>query len=184
MPSPIKPKPKSSRLARITEKPVWRRKPNPRNKSISTNDVAKQTTPPPTFVPNYTPNPQAHSNEPSHKPHHNNQPSTFTPENTPSSHSCDSYEEHDQPQNKNLNLIHNTSHLIQPTNAPSKTLTTLVISPSSISLSSSTHDYPNLQMYPPSRVSPPPPTNSHVAPMLHVQTSIPDNNHTPPSSPF
>lgn len=98
--------------------------------------------PSPTFAPKYTPNPQANSSESFHKPHHNNQPSIFASKNTPSSHPNNSYEEHAQSRNHNPNLITNTSHLVSPTNAPSKTPSTHETPFSSIPSSSSINDYP------------------------------------------
>jgi hypothetical protein len=127
--------------------------------------------------------PHVHSNEPFHKPHHNNQSSILVPKNTPSSHPHKPYEEHVQSQNNNPNLIPNTSHFVQPTNPPSKTSSTHETSYSSTTSFSSIHDYPNSQISPPPRVSPPPPTNTHAIPMLHIQSSIPNNNHTTPSLP-
>ena len=128
------PKSKPSRVAKISVRPIWRRKletcHNPTNDVVQTHNQSS--------IPN------------------------------PSS-------PYDQSQNLNPNLIHT-----QPTNASLKTLTTLG---TSTSPSSSTHDYPSSQTSPPPRVSPPPPTNSHATPMLHVQTSIPHNNNTLPSSP-
>ena len=71
MTSPNKPKPKASRLARMTEKPMWRRR-SPKNKSITTNDVGNQPTPPTSY-------PQGHSFDPNYKPYHFGQTSSFNP---------------------------------------------------------------------------------------------------------
>ena len=78
MTSPNKPKPKASRLARMTEKPMWRRR-SPKNKSITTNDVGNQPTPPTSYFPSYTPHPQGHSFDPNYKPYHFGQTSSFNP---------------------------------------------------------------------------------------------------------
>ena len=82
MNSPNKPKSKASRLARMTEKPIWRKKTSPRNKSITANEVGNQPTPPNTYSPNYTPNPQGHSFEPLYKPYNISQTSNFIPSHT------------------------------------------------------------------------------------------------------
>jgi hypothetical protein len=78
MTSPNKPKPKASRLAKMTEKPIWRRK-NPRNKSMITNEVGNHSTPPTSYFPNFTQNPQGHSFDPPYKPYNNGQTSSFMP---------------------------------------------------------------------------------------------------------
>ena len=83
MSSPNKPKSKASRLAKMTEKPVWRRKTSPKNKSVTTNDVGNQPTPKTTYFPNYIPSSQGHSFEPPCKPYNIGQPSTFIPNFTP-----------------------------------------------------------------------------------------------------
>ena len=84
MTSPNKPKSKSSKLARMTEKPTWRKKQSPRNKSVTTSGFGNQSTPPNTYFPNYTPKSQGHSFEPLYKPYHIGQSSHFIPNHTSS----------------------------------------------------------------------------------------------------
>jgi hypothetical protein len=146
-------KPKVSRTARISVKPVWRRK---LDSCHNSSDV----------VPNQpTTQPQTHSNESSH-----NLSSIHTLIN------ASSYDEHDQSQNNNPNISINTSHIAHSTKTPS----TLEEPLPPISCF---HDYPSSTMSPPPRIPPPLPTNSHASPMLHVQTFTQDNYHAPPPSP-
>jgi hypothetical protein len=113
MTSPNKPKPKTSKLARMMEKPVWRRK-SPRNKSIITNEVGNHSTPPTTYFPNLTPNPQGHLFDPLYKPYNIGQTSSFMPNYT--SHPPTTYNDpykYDQPSNYNSNYtnpIHPYQH--------------------------------------------------------------------------
>ena len=78
MNSPNKPKSKASRLARMTEKPVWRRK-SPRNKSIITNVVGNHSSPPTSYFPNFASNQQRHSFDPLYEPYNIGQTSSFKP---------------------------------------------------------------------------------------------------------
>ena len=111
MTSPNKPKPKASRLTRMTEKPVWRRK-SPRNKSIITNEVGSHSTPPTSYFPNFASNQQGHSFDPLYKPYNIGQPSSFKPNYTsqpPTSHN-DPYM-FDQPSNYNSNYTNPIHHI-------------------------------------------------------------------------
>jgi hypothetical protein len=113
MNSQNKPKSKASRLARMTEKPVWRRK-SPRNKSIITNEIGSHSTPPTSYFPNFASNPQGHSFDPFHKPYNIGQTSTFKP-NYISQPSSTYYEPYkcDLPSNHNpnyTNQIHPYQH--------------------------------------------------------------------------
>ena len=83
MSSPNKPKPKASRLAKITNKQVWRRKTNPKNEAISPNDVGYQPTIKTNYFPNYIPSSQGYSFESLYKPYNLGQTSTLTPNFTP-----------------------------------------------------------------------------------------------------
>jgi hypothetical protein len=109
----------------------------------------------------------AHTNNPSHK----QSQTTMLGSTNASSH-----EEHAQSQNNNPNLITNASLDAHSTKTPS---THEAYLPSI----SCFHDYSSSNLSPPPRVSPPHPITSHAIPMLHVQLSILNNNHIPPSSP-
>jgi hypothetical protein len=105
MASPNKPKPKASRLARMTEKPVWRKK-SPRNKSIITNEVGSHSTPPTTYFPNFPPNSQGHSFDPLYKPYNIGQTSSFMPNHSPHPPiTCNDPYKFDQPSHYNSNYI-------------------------------------------------------------------------------
>lgn len=146
-------KPKISRTARISVKPVWRRK---LESCHNPSDVVPSQP---------TTQPQTHSNESSH-----NLSSTNTLIN------ASSFDEQAQSQNNNPNISINTSHIAHST----KTLSTHeeLLPPISCF-----HDYPSSTMSPPPRIPPPLPTTSHATPMLHVQTFTHDNYHAPPPSP-
>jgi hypothetical protein len=100
MSSPINQKPKTSKLARMTLKPGWKRKPHPHHKPITT----RQPTPPSSFIPNYSPRSQPHSIEPFHKPYHFGQTSTFIPNYSP------------KPQTNFNGILENPHHLGQTSN--------------------------------------------------------------------
>jgi hypothetical protein len=146
-------KPKVSRTARISVKPVWRRK---LDSCHNSSDVVPSQP---------TTQTQTHSNESSH-----NLPFIHTLIN------ASSYDEHAQSQNNNPNISINTSHIAHSTKTPST-------HEEPLPPISCFHDYPSSTMSPPPRVPPPLPTTSHASPMLHVQTFTQDNYHAPPPSP-
>jgi hypothetical protein len=153
MSSPNNQKPKISRTARISVKPVWRRK---LDSCHNSSDVVPSQP---------TTNPQTQTNDSSH-----NLSSTHTLNNASSN------DEHAQSQNNNPNLSINTSHVAHST----KTSPTHEEPLPHISCF---HDYPSSIMSPPPRVPPPHPTTSHASPMLQVQTFTQDNYQAPPPSP-
>ena len=156
MSSPNTSRPKTSRVAKISVRPVWRRK---IDSCQNSSDV----------VPNQPiPKPHTHTNDTSHK---QSQTSKLA------STKVSSHDEHAPSQNNNPNITTDSSQVAHSTKTPS-TLETPFPSISCF------HDYPSSNMSPPPRIPPPHPTTSHVTPMLHVQTFTQDNNNpTPPSSP-
>lgn len=116
MNSPNKPRSKASRLARMTEKPVWRRK-SPRNKSIITNDIGSHSIPPTSYFPNFTSNPQGHSFDPLYKPYNIGQPSNYNSNYTNPNHSYQTYDPlhiatEKQTFRDEINQIHDLSDLL------------------------------------------------------------------------
>ena len=114
MTTPNKSKSKASRLARMTEKPVWRRKTSPRNKAIKTNEVGNLPIPQNNYFPEYVPCSQGQSFEPLYKPYNVGQTSSFIPSYTPPPPS-NYYEPYQFGQSSNY-TSNNTLHIANNTN--------------------------------------------------------------------